>query len=150
MDLERRAALLLQLQNFGFSAQHPQGRGQGVLVTLEAFFDGNHDANSTGPQLVNAHPGLEYLYSQLRTIRARDDVSQVLVEAADAEWAYDSDDAWVVARRVVLVTAADAETISGWRQALCCVGQVKDFPQPLPANLPPVPEGQAAWHLVWA
>lgn len=149
MDLQRRAALLQHLERHGFSAEHPRGRGARPLLSLDAFFEGNDDDRSLGPQISGPHPGVQVLHARLREIAARTDVSHVLVEAADAEWAYDSDDEWVVAERVVIVTSAPAEAVAEWRRELGAAGQVKGLPQPQAASAPEPGEGQAAWQLVW-
>lgn len=149
MDLQRRAALLQHLERHGFSAEHPRGTGARPLLGLAEFFEGNNDDRSLGPQIAGPHPGVQVLHERLREIAARADVSHVLVEATNAEWAYDSDDEWVVAERVVIVSSAPAELVAEWRRELGAAGQVKGMPQPLAANAPAIGEDQAAWQLVW-
>lgn len=149
MDLHRRATLLQHLESHGFSAGHPRGSGARPLLSLAEFFEGNDDDRSLGPQISGPHPGIQVLHDCLRSIAARADVSHVLVEAADAEWAYDSDDEWVVAERVIIVTSAPAETVAEWRRELGAAGQVKGLPQPPAANAPAAAEEQAIWQLVW-
>lgn len=149
MDLQRRAALLDRLRDYGLDASPPRAGMALPLIDLDAFFGGNDDARSIGPQISTAHPGIAALQATLRDIAAREDVSHVLVEAQDAQWAYDSDDEWVVATRVVIVTSASAADIDDWKQQLHVTAAAKGFPEPVAPNAPALPVGHAAWHLVW-
>lgn len=149
MDLQRRATLLDRLRDYGLDASPPRAGMALPLVGLDDFFEGNDDARSIGPQISGAHPGVGAIYATLQRIAARGDVSQVLVQVQDAQWAYDSDDEWVVAGCVVIVTAAAAADIDGWKQSLACTAAAKGFPEPLAPNAPALPEGQSAWQLVW-
>jgi len=149
MELQRRTALLDRLRDYGLDASPPRAGMALPLIDLDAFFDGNDDARSIGPQISGAHPGIPALRATLDEIAAREDVSHVLVEAQDAQWAYDSDDEWVVATRVVIVTSAGAADIDGWKQRLGCAAAAKGFPEPLAPNAPALPDGHAAWQFVW-
>ena len=149
MNLARRAALLDQLRLYGLDASPPRAGLALPLVALDDFFVGNDDARSIGPQIGAAHPGVDAIYATLQAIAARDDVDAVLVQAADAQWAYDSDDEWVAANRIVIVTRADASDVSLWRQQLGCVAVAKGLPDPVAPNAPVVGEGSTAWQLVW-
>lgn len=149
MDLQRRDQLLQQLAEFGMDAGHPRGSGAKPLVGLADFFDGNDDRNSIAPKLVDHYPELDYFRARLDEIAQREDVSHVLVQAADVEWAYDSDQDWVVATTVVFVTAAPASDVVDWTELLMAAGPVKGFPEPVAPNAPQIPADQAAWHIVW-
>ena len=149
MDLHRRDQLLEQLAAHGMDAQHPRGSGALPLVGIADFFDGNDDRNSFAPNLVQHYPELDYFRQQLQQIAQRDDVGHVLVQAADVEWAYDSDADWVVANKVVFVTSAPTQDVIDWTELLMAVGPVKGFPEPVAPNAPTIPAGQAAWHIVW-
>ena len=149
MDLDRRTALLDQLRPFGLDASPPRAGFALPLVTLDDFFIGNDDARSIGPQIGAAHPGVAAIHALLQSIAARDDVDAVLVQAADAQWAYDSDDEWVAANCVVIVTSADASDIALWRQQLGCTALAKGLPEPMAPNAPSLRDDQTAWHLVW-
>ncbi|WP_386066480.1 hypothetical protein ACFJIW_18355 [Tahibacter sp. UC22_41] len=149
MDLHRRTVLLERLRPFGLDATPPRAGLALPLVSLADFFTGNDDARSIGPQIGGAHPGVTTLHAMLQRIAARPDVSDVLIQAQDAQWAYDSDDEWVTASCVVVVTTADAAQLAEWKQQLGCAAMAKGFPQPLAPNAPDVPEDHAAWHLVW-
>jgi hypothetical protein len=149
MDLQRRAALLDRLRDHGLDDSPPRAGMALPLVGLDDFFEGNDDARSIGPQISGAHPGVAAIHATLCSIAGRDDVSHVLVQARDARWAYDSDDEWVVAGCVVIVTAAAAADIDGWKQSLGCTAAAKGFPEPPASNAPALPEGHAAWQLVW-
>jgi hypothetical protein len=149
MDLDRRAALLAQLRPFGLDATPPRAGLALPLVTLDDFFIGNDDARSIGPQIGAAHPGVATLYAILQSIAARDDVDAVLVQAADAQWAYDSHDEWVASNCIIIVTRADASDIALWRQQLGCTAVAKGLPEPTAPNAPAQRDGYTAWHLVW-
>jgi hypothetical protein len=149
MDLRRRAALLDRLRDYELDGSPPRAGMALPLVGLDDFFEGNDDARSIGPQISGAHPGVAAIHATLYSIAGRDDVSHVLVQAQDAQWAYDSDDEWVVAGGVVVVTAAATADIEAWKQALACTAAVKGFPEPPAPNAPALPEGHAAWQLVW-
>jgi len=149
MDLDRRAVLLDQLRPYGLDAAPPRAGLALPLVTLDEFFVGNDDTRSIGPQIGSAHPGVAALHAILQSIAARDDVDAVLVQAADAQWAYDSDDEWVAAHCIVIVTRADASDVSLWRQQLGCTAVAKGLPEPTPPNAPALPDGHTVWHLVW-
>lgn len=149
MDLQRRAALLDRLRDYGLDGSPPRPGMALPLVGLDDFFEGNDDARSIGPQISGIHPGVAAIYAILRLIAGRDDVSQVLVQARDAQWAYDSDDEWVAAGCIVIMTAATAVDIDGWKQSLGCTAAAKGLPEPPAPNAPALPEGQTAWQLVW-
>lgn len=149
MDLQRRDQLLLQLAGFGMDADHPRGSGALPLVGIDDFFEGNSDRNSFAPKLIDHYPELDHFHLQLRAIAQREDVSHVLVEAADVEWAYDSDEDWVVATTVVFVTSAPTADLVDWTEGLMAAGPVKGFPEPVAPNAPQIPAGHAAWHVVW-
>lgn len=149
MDLQRRDQLLEQLAAYGMNEENPRGSGALPLVGIDDFFDGNDDRNSFAPNLVQHYPDLDYFQQQLQQIAQRDDVSHVLVQAADVEWAYDSDADWVVANKVVFVTSAPTQELIDWTELLMAAGPVKGFPEPVAPNAPTLPAGHAAWHIVW-
>ena len=149
MDLHRRAVLLERLRPFGLDATPPRAGLALPQVSLADFFTGNDDPRSIGPQIGGAHPGVATLYAMLQRIAARPDVSDVLIQVQDAQWAYDSDDEWVTAACIVVVTTAEAAQLAEWKQQLGCAAMAKGFPQPLAPNAPDVAEDHAAWHLVW-
>lgn len=149
MDLELREHLLLHLAQFGMDAEHPRGSGALPLVDLDDFFDGNDDRNSFAPKLIDHYPDLQQFHVLLQAIAEREDVSHVLVQAADVEWAYDSDEDWVVATTVVFVTAAPTSDVVDWTELLMAAGPVKGLPEPVAPNAPQIPAGHAAWHVVW-
>lgn len=149
MDLHRRTALLEQLRPFGLTDAQPAAGLALPLVTLDDFFVGNDDARSIGPQIGTAHPGVAAINAALQAIAARDDVDAVLVQARDAQYAYDSDDEWVAANCAVVTTSADAASVSEWAQRLHCAAVARGFPQPLAPNAPALRDGHSAWQLVW-
>lgn len=149
MDLDRRAALLDRLRPFGLDGNPPAAGLALPLVTLDDFFIGNDDPRSIGPQIGMAHPGVDALHATLRSIAARDDVDAVLVQASNAQWAYDSDDEWVAANGVVVVTSAAASDVAEWRRQLGCAALAKGLPEPEAPNAPALRDGVTAWQLIW-
>jgi hypothetical protein len=149
MDLDRRAALLDRLRPFGLDASPPAAGLALPLVTLDDFFIGNDDARSIGPQIGAVHPGVDALHAMLQAIAARGDVDAVLVQANDAQWAYDSDDEWVAANCVVVLTSAEASEVAEWRRELGCTALAKGLPEPEAPNAPPLRDGVTAWRLIW-
>lgn len=149
MDLDRRAALLDRLRPLGLDASPPAAGLALPLVELDDFFVGNDDPRSIGPQIGTVHPGVDALHAALRAIAARDDVDTVLVQASTAQWAYDSDDEWVAASGVVVITTADAAEVAHWCRQLRCTALAKGLPEPRAPNAPPLRDGVTAWLMVW-
>ena len=98
------------------------------LVTVEAFFDGNHDLGSIGPNLL-AHPGIETFAQTLRALRDRQDVQDVWIGITEIE--ENTTGVWPFTDTIYILTTASTDTISGHLSALC-----PDEVSPLPANDP--------------
>lgn len=149
MDLDRRAALLDRLRPLGLDANPPAAGLALPLIELDDFFIGNDDPRSIGPQIGAPHPGVDVLHATLRAIVARDDVDSVLVRASTAQWAYDSDDEWVAANGVVVITTADAAEVAQWCRQLGCTALAKGLPEPRAPNAPPLRDDFTAWQMIW-
>jgi hypothetical protein len=83
------------------------------VVPLDLFFNGNNDAASFAPNL-EPHPGMDRIYSVLRSIAQRDNVSDVVMQIAevlpDPEWPY--------ASSVYVITSASAEEVNEWAASI--------------------------------
>ncbi|MCB9879018.1 MAG: hypothetical protein H6835_15595 [Planctomycetes bacterium] len=79
------------------------------LVSLEEFFEGNDDPGSIGCNLPGEVMPSEF-WAALSSIRARDDVADVLVEVA----AHEDPDDWPFADTVWVITAAAPEVVRSW------------------------------------
>jgi hypothetical protein len=83
------------------------------VVPLDLFFEGNEDPASFAPNL-DPHPGIAEIYSVLRSVEARPDVSAVVVQIDEVleppEWPY--------ASSVCVITSADAADVQEWVASL--------------------------------
>jgi hypothetical protein len=116
-----------------------------LLVSLEAFFEGNQDLGSIGCNL-EEHPGVERFYDVLRSIRARPDVQDVRVAISDP---MEGEDAWPFSDLVYVVTQASGDEVARWLAPL--------EPEPVEEGFwedPPVPPlrphpGHKAYAVWW-
>jgi len=81
------------------------------LVSLEDFFLGNEDYGSIGCNL-SEHPGPQFFFEELREIRARADVQDVLVEIQEVE--EDDESMWPFSDRVYILSSAAREEEADW------------------------------------
>ena len=88
-----------------------EGDGREPLVSLELFFDGNHDTGSIGGNLA-AHPGIPAFYRTLRRVRDRADVTDVLIGVSAPGGR------WPLSDRVHVVTTAPPGEVLSWVSAL--------------------------------
>jgi hypothetical protein len=79
------------------------------VVPLEAFFEGNDDLASIGPNL-DPHPGVSTFYRVLREIRSRAEVADVLVQIDEVL----GGDEWPFVPIVYVITTASPEAVHGW------------------------------------
>ena len=116
---------------------------QSPLVSLELFFTGNDDLASIGCNLTD-HPGVAKFRDVFFGIRARDDVSDVLVAISDEM----TEDEWPFSDTVVIVTSASTADVRA------CVAELEPddvmdperFPLPnLATRLPPGMRHVAVW-----
>lgn len=106
MNQQKRLALINRAKEIGL----PDDSGL-PLVSLEDFFEGNDDLGSIGCNLID-HPGVEFFYDQLKAIRAKENVSSVLVALHEVEEADDS--MWPFADTVYVTTSEDPAIVFDW------------------------------------
>lgn len=80
-------------------------------MTLEQFFDGNDDLGSIGCNLTK-HPGIQFFFNTLRSIRDRQDVHDVVIEIYEVE--EEDDSMWPFSERVFVITSAAQHDIDSW------------------------------------
>jgi hypothetical protein len=84
------------------------------LVTLEEFFVGNDDYGSIGCNL--NLPGPQFFYENLKLIRSKSNVQDVLVEITEVE---EGDPTmWPFSDRIYVFTDAAADDVGRWMAAL--------------------------------
>ncbi len=133
--------LLHQIELLGGKAARP-------VVSLELFFDGNEDVGSIGCNL-SPHPGIPTFERVLRSIRARPEVSAVVVEINQI------DDSWPFAHLVYIITTATDDEVHDWAAALRPdPWHPAQYPgwcgrTPPPPGAPDVPPGQRVVYLFW-
>lgn len=118
-----------------------------VAVELEQFFEGNHEQGSIAPNLVE-HPGPEAILEALVRLRARPDVSAVVV-LVQLEYDVYPDGEWPYAEAVQVVTSAPLADIDAATEAL---DTDPAFEGPWGAgavNPPPLPPGQRLVTIWW-
>ncbi len=101
------ASLLSAIRDQGFDDKRRP------VVSLEVFFEGNHDPASIGCNLPE-HPGVAKFYAVLRGIRERPDVQDVLVAITDDM----GDDEWPFSDCIYVLTRAPAKDVERWAAAL--------------------------------
>ncbi len=83
------------------------------IVSLEEFFTGNEDLGSIGCNLTE-HPGMAAFYTELKSIRERQDVQGVLVAIHEL----DGDSIWPFSECIYILTSAPIEEVSRWMKRL--------------------------------
>ena len=102
MDKSNRALLVAAI------AEQPTSENDPLpVVGLEAFFEGNDDEGSIGCNL-HPHPGLEVFFSELKALRTRSDVQDVLVEIYEVE---NDERYWPFSERVYVLTSLDVSSV---------------------------------------
>jgi hypothetical protein len=150
MDIAKKARLLEKVSNYGLNEAMPRGGDSGLpLVSLEDFFEGNGDQQSIAVNLMDQHPGLDFIFSLLKSIRGRPDVADVLVEIYDVEWAISDPTCWPFAEKVVFLTSAAIGDVEQWSDRLRASGPVEGYPQPVAPNAPVLSSPTRAIHVVW-
>lgn len=79
------------------------------LVSLEEFFNGNHDKGSIGPNLDIPSTPAEF-YAFLRRIRLRRDVADVRILITQ----YDGPGNWPFSDTIFVITSAPIEKVKNW------------------------------------
>ena len=108
VDESRRDALVAEVREV---ANDPFASG--VLVPLEAFFDGNGDIGSIAPNLAS-HPGTEAIYAGLVEVRERPEVDAVLVDVLVEYEGPLPEGVWPFGQAVIVVTSASPPEVDGW------------------------------------
>ncbi len=93
-----------------------------ILVTLEDFFEGNHDYGSIGVNLYPHQPSPSDFYLKFKEIRQLDSVDNIYVRIADindGDWAY-TDNVYIVTSlskvelQILLKDLMPDELYEGW------------------------------------
>lgn len=119
------------------------------VISLDDFFQGNHDTGSIGANLADAHPGLETFYRVLKTVRSRHDVRDVVVEIADLNEDGIGGEGWPSSDRVYIITSASQGEVDSWVRALQPDEVAEGFPANIPAGFPPISTGQKVFGVWW-
>ncbi len=102
--MDHRARLLQRIGDINnFDLPRP-------LVSLEEFFEGNNDFGSIGYNFYPDQPSPAEFYQHFKSIRDRDDVSNVLVEVKDLE----DPDGWPSTDTVWVLTTATPDELQSW------------------------------------
>lgn len=126
------------------------GRGipdAGVLVEIEAFFEGNDDPGSIAPNLLE-HPGLALIRRTLLGVRERPDVVAVLINVM-VEWEEYPKGEWPFAQSIVVVTSAMAEEVDSWVVGLSADPSFEVDVDDGFVNPPAIPDGARAVTVWW-
>ena len=108
---------------------NPEERGVPIpLLTLEEFFEGNDATGSIGSNLP-AEPAPCAFYDLLRTLRARDDVADVLIQITAVD---DPGVEWPFSDHIWFITTADRTSVRNWFPDELAPDEVWDNPLPSP------------------
>jgi hypothetical protein len=149
VDASSIAAALAALQAEALPAsEHPDGDGPIYpVITLEAFFDGNHDEGSIGGGL-EPHPGLSTFHRVLGQVRERPGVDNVLVQVTDV--IEDDPEVWpLFAQWVYVITDAPLDVVDSWVVDLRPEDIQEGLPFTTPPRLPAIPDGMTVYALWW-
>ena len=125
------------------------GADASPVVSMEAFFDGNEDQGSIGPNLY-PHPGLDTFQRVLQGIEQRPSVARVLVQISEVM----SEDEWPFSDRVYVVTTATTGEVHDWAAELEPDPYDETVPDDwldgrAPPGAPAIPEGHRVVPLFW-
>ena len=134
MDVALRLRLIDRIKALGVSSP---------LVTLEEFFEGNDDYGSIGCNL-SPMLGPQFFYAQLKSIRLRPDVQDVLVQIIEVEEADNS--MWPFSDTVYVLANATVADVQQWTTPLLpdFVGGNNE-----PVDLPQLESGGKCFRLWW-
>ena len=135
-------ALLERIEQLG-------GDDAAPVVSLDAFFEGNDDEASIGPNL-DPHPGIDTFSRILREIANRDSVAHVVVQISEVML----EDEWPYSNCVYVITTATARDVHDWAAELepdpyddeALQGWIGGT---VPPGAPTVPEGHRVVCLFW-
>lgn len=128
---------------------------EGALVSIESFFAGNRDVGSIAPNLVEGspdpvmrHPGVDAIGQRLAEVRARPEVSDVLVDVM-IEWEEYPEGEWPYAQAIQVVTSAAPETVDSWIAGLNADPCAEVSEPGGWVNAPEVPSGHRIITIWW-
>ena len=145
--MQTRDELIAKIKSIGSPPATPDDPAPYPVVSLDDFFQGNHDESSIGCNLADAHPGMEVFYEVLRTVKSRHDVSDVMVEITDLN--EDGTDMWPFSDRVYIITSASEGEVDSWVRALHPDEVAEGFPADVPVGFPPIPAGAKVFGVWW-
>ena len=118
------------------------------LVSLEDFFTENTDQNSIGCNL-DAHPGLQFFYGVLCSIRSQPNVQDVLVEIYDIEGVENTKERWPFSQSVYILTSLPIPVVEQWTQMLLAQGPNEGYEQGVPQTAPKLQAEYKVWQVIW-
>jgi hypothetical protein len=145
--MQMRAKLIAKIKSIGSPPVTPDDPALYPVVSLDDFFEGNHDESSIGCNLADLHLGVGAFYEVLNTVRGRHDVSDVMVEITDLN--DDSNDAWPFSDRVYIITSASQDEVDSWVRKLRPDEVAEGFPAEVPVGFPPIPAGSKVSCVWW-
>ena len=115
------------------------------VVSLEDFFEGNHDEGSIGCNVI-PFPGLEQFCAVLKSIRSKENVQDVLV----AIYSLEGDESWPFSESIwILAEASDGEVLD-WMRPLKPTEIWKGWGEAgKPAAAPDPADGIVVYGLWW-
>jgi hypothetical protein len=145
--MQMRARLIAKVKSIGSPPVTPDDPAICPVVSLDEFFQGNHDESSIGCNLVDPHLGVGAFYEVLKAVRDRHNVSDVVVEITDLN--EDSKDAWPFSDRVYIITSASQGEVDSWMRKLSPDEVAEGFPADVPVGFPPIPAGSKVFGVWW-
>ena len=144
--MDNRTRLLRGIFSQGFRTPDWRHKQPLPVVSLEEFFEQNDDPESFAVNLQD-HPGLEFFYDKLKSIRAEADVNQVLVSIYDLEPILAG--GWPFSQNAHILTSANAKRVQSWAASLRANGGFKGWPVGVPHAA--AKEGGAFlwWSIAW-
>jgi hypothetical protein len=126
-------------------AQNPPGELREIVVSLEDFFAGNDDRGSIGCNLGEQQPPIVEFYRQLREIRSKPNVQDVLVRIYD----YDDPTSWPYTDTVYIISSAPLEEVKKWASSLLPDEVHAEWMYGKPPAAPEVKPGMTPYSVWW-
>lgn len=122
--------------------------GELPLISLDDFFEGNHDEGSLG--IEQNGPSIDQVYKKLKQIEKLPNVCSVLVEIHDDwEMSLNNAEVWPAAQNVYVYTMAQLRVIRQWTVGLPC-HIYEGWIESMPLAAPSVPPGYLVYTLHWS
>ncbi len=148
--MNNRAKLLTKIFQQGFRTPDSSHDQPPPVVSLDDFFEENPNQESIAPNLMDKHPGLEFFYNQLKTIRARKDVQEVLVNIYDLSGIiFNLPNGWPYAEDVHILTSASKEVVELWARELFSEEAIEGWPYGKSPFAKEPNKGFKWWSLAW-